>query len=109
MDIRMSVHGVVHFVSGSFFNVADCVAVLVATPAAVLYIDPFLSRSLGRAYDHRAKFSLGILLAFISVGLAAHIELWRKEATILGLESNCSPPGVHMSAMGAAWIAPCYF
>merc|ERR1719199_2081573 len=95
--------------SGSFFMIADCLGIVLATPFAVNWFNPLLEKKSNGAFGHGAKFVLGMGFAAFSVLLAAHLERIRKVAPVLGATSNCAPPGVHMSDMGAWWMVLPFF
>lgn len=95
--------------SGSFFMIADCLGIVLATPFAVNWFNPLLEKKSNGAFGHGAKFVLGMGFAAFSVLLAAHLERIRKVAPVLGATSNCAPPGVHMSDMGAWWMMLPFF
>lgn len=108
MDVRVSL--VQNFqLSGSFFNIADCIAVVMVTPLAIAYIDPWLTRVFSGSFDHKKRFSLGMLIACISVLASARIEVLRKQAPVLPEISNCAPPGIGMSDITGAWMTLPFF
>merc|ERR1712107_86616 len=45
--------------SGSWFNIADCIAIVVVTPVAVIFVNPFLEKQFP-SFGTGAKFGLGI-------------------------------------------------
>mmetsp|Transcript_47674 Transcript_47674/g.85823 ORF Transcript_47674/g.85823 Transcript_47674/m.85823 type:complete len:589 (-) Transcript_47674:76-1842(-) len=93
--------------SGSFFCVADCLAIIVATPLAMDWVNPFLEQKCN--FGHRAKFGVGMAVAALSVLSAAHLELLRKMSPVLMDMSNCAPPGTAMSSMPASWMIVPFF
>jgi len=95
--------------SGSFFNIADCLAIVLMTPIAMDWINPTLERSTGKKLGHSLKFSIGMAIAGISVLVAARLEQVRKSAAVLPIQSNCAPPGVNMSDLNGAWMMVPYF
>jgi len=96
--------------AGSFFMIADCLAIVLATPVAVGWLNPLLERKLAGRFSHTAKYGLGMFFGIVSVVLAARFELLRRVAQILPIGSNCAPSGIQMSAMSAAWmILPFFF
>jgi len=95
--------------SGSFFMIADCLGIVLATPLALDYINPLLERRSGGRFGHGAKFCLGMTFGIFSVLLAAHIEKIRREVPVTPLISNCAPPGIFMSDMNAAWMMVPFF
>merc|ERR1719424_2679807 len=58
---------------------------------------------------HGFKFGIGMAIAAISVLVAAKLELMRKAAAVLPVQSNCAPPGVNMSELQGAWMMVPYF
>mmetsp|Transcript_57427 Transcript_57427/g.178471 ORF Transcript_57427/g.178471 Transcript_57427/m.178471 type:complete len:542 (+) Transcript_57427:145-1770(+) len=69
MDVRMP-FGNGFQLSGSFFNIADCFAIVIVTPIAVDWINPGLERLLGGQLRHGPKFGVGMLVAAASVAVA---------------------------------------
>jgi len=90
--------------AGSFFMIADCVGIVIATPIALNYVNPALERRMPCKFGHGSKFGFGMLWAVFSVMMAVKLETFRREAPILEQISNCAPPGVHMSDVSAAWM-----
>jgi len=109
MDVRLPFGNGTLQLSGSFFNIADCLAIVLVTPLAVLWFDPSLSQFFRGRFSHGEKFTLGMALAVLSVLVAARLELLRKVAPVLGEASNCAPPGVGMSDMKGAWMMLPFF
>merc|ERR1719296_35177 len=109
MDVRVPFGSGTFQLSGSFFNIADCLAIVVMTPLSVIWIDPFLQRLFRGRFGHGAKFTLGMAIACFSVLVAARLELLRRHAEVLPITSNCAPPGVGMSAMSGAWMMLPFF
>lgn len=109
MDLRIPFSASSSQFSGSFFMIADCLGIVLATPFAVGWFNPLLEKKTGGRFGHGAKFVLGMGFAAFSVLLAAHIERLRRGAPILSILSNCAPEGVHMSAMNAAWMVAPFF
>mmetsp|Transcript_51744 Transcript_51744/g.124603 ORF Transcript_51744/g.124603 Transcript_51744/m.124603 type:complete len:578 (+) Transcript_51744:60-1793(+) len=107
MDLRIGGNG--FQLSGSFFNVADCVAIVIFTPLLVDWLNPVLEKVLGRQMTHGIKFGMGMLIAGISVLSAARLEQVRRGSAILGSTSNCAPPGVYMSSIPGAWMMVPFF
>lgn len=95
--------------SGSFFHVANCVGVLIATPLTVYLINPTLERQLGFHMGFHMKFTIGMFLAAFSSVIGIMLEVARRNAEVLPIESNCAPPGVHMSDQSAFWMVLPYF
>jgi len=95
--------------SGSFFMIADCLGIVLATPFAVDWLNPVLESRLGAGFGHAAKFGLGMAFAAMSVLGATHLEMHRRAAPVLNLASNCAPDGVKMSGLGAGWMTVPFF
>jgi dipeptide/tripeptide permease len=89
--------------------IADCLGIVVATPFAVGWLNPYLENKTRGAFGHGAKFVLGMFFAAVSVLLAAHLERFRKGSPVLPIVSNCAPAGIHMSDMNAAWMFAPFF
>jgi len=109
MDVRLPFGSSSFQLSGSFFNIADCLAIIVATPLIVAVLEPAMERASRRPLGHSGKFIIGMSIASASVGLAALLEIKRRMAPSLGVVSNCAPNGVGMSDMSGAWITGPYF
>jgi len=101
MDLRIT--GNQQF-AGSFFMIADCLGIVVATPIALGYLNPFLDRTLGGRFGHGTKFGVGMTFAVMSVLMSANLEVTRRSAAVLDIVSNCAPEGVKMSETGAVWM-----
>merc|ERR1719272_1152716 len=109
MDLRIPFSASEAQFSGSFFMIADCLGIVIATPFAVSYFNPLLEKKSGGRFGHGAKFVLGMAFAAFSVLLAAHIERLRRGSPVLSIPSNCAPAGVHMSGMNASWMVAPFF
>jgi len=109
MDLRIPFGASTEQFSGSFFMIADCLGIVVATPVAIGWLNPYLERRSGGRFGTGSKFVLGMCFGTISVLLAAHIERLRRVSPVLGIASNCAPPGIEMSAMNAAWMVGPFF
>merc|ERR1719424_2260767 len=109
MDLRIPFGASSSQFSGSFFMIADCLGIVLATPFAVGWFNPLLEKKTGGRFGHGAKFVLGMGFAAFSVLLAAHIERLRKGSPVLLIPSNCAPAGVHMSGMNASWMVAPFF
>lgn len=101
--------GVNLMLSGSFFNLADCVAIIVMTPIVIGFFDPWMARMSGRQPGSGSKFAVGMVIAGASVIFAARLEGARRGAGILDSPSTCAPKGVFMSDIMAAWMTVPYF
>jgi peptide/histidine transporter 3/4 len=95
--------------AGSFFCIADCLGIVIATPLAVDWLNPHVERQTGGRFGHGAKYGLGMAFAAVSVLLAARYEAERRLSPVLDVDSNCAPPGVKMSAMSASWMFGPFF
>jgi dipeptide/tripeptide permease len=107
LDLRLLPNG--GQLAGSFFMIADCLAIVLATPVAVGWLNPFLDRGLRGRFNHAAKYGLGMSFGILSVVLAARFEVQRRMAPVLPIDSNCAPAGVQMSGMSAAWMIAPFF
>jgi len=83
--------------------------IVIATPIAVGFLNPYLEKKTNGGFGHGAKFLLGMCFAGVSVLLAAHMERLRKGAPLLSIASNCAPAGIFMSDMNAAWMVVPFF
>lgn len=95
--------------AGSFFMIADCLAIVLATPLAVAWLNPLLERKFPGRFGHAAKYGLGMAFGVLSVVLAARLEVLRRVAEVLPIGSNCAPSGVQMSDMSAGWMVLPFF
>jgi dipeptide/tripeptide permease len=95
--------------AGSFFMIADCLSIVLATPFAIDYLNPYLERITGNRFGHGAKFGLGMSFGLLSVLVAAHFEMVRKQMPVLDMVSNCAATGVHMTAFSSAWMTIPFF
>jgi dipeptide/tripeptide permease len=109
MDVRMPWSTSGSQFAGSFFMIADCLAIVLATPLAVDVFNPMIDKSLGGRFGYGAKYGLGMAFGVASVMVAAHMEQVRRQAHILPLVSNCAAPGIHMSEMSASWMVLPFF
>eukprot|EP00440_Ansanella_granifera_P038762 gb/GFBE01042060.1/.p1 GENE.gb/GFBE01042060.1/~~gb/GFBE01042060.1/.p1 ORF type:complete len:575 (+),score=115.28 gb/GFBE01042060.1/:1-1725(+) len=108
MDLRIPFAGESQF-AGSFFMIADCLGIAIATPLAVGWLNPALEKSLGNYFGHGGKFFLGMCVGATSVAMAAYLEIMRRLAPVSPMESHCAPAGVHMSEIGAVWMLVPFF
>jgi dipeptide/tripeptide permease len=108
MDLRMPFLGGGQL-AGSFFMIADCIAIVVATPIAIGWLNPMLERSSAGRFGHMTKYGLGMAFGIASVALAAKLEMHRRTAPVLPMDSNCAPAGIQMSDMNAAWMIVPFF
>jgi dipeptide/tripeptide permease len=95
--------------AGSFFMIADCLGIVIATPIALGWVNPGLDKLKGSPLGHGAKYSIGMLFGALSVVMAAYIERMRREMPLLPFLSNCAPQGIHMSGMSASWMFVPFF
>jgi len=109
MDLRIPFSASGSQFSGSFFMIADCLGIVLATPFAVGWLNPLLEKKTGGGFGHGSKFVLGMCFAAVSVLLAAHLERLRKGSPVLSIASNCAPTGIQMSDMNAAWMVVPFF
>jgi peptide/histidine transporter 3/4 len=109
MDLTMPYSASGSQFSGSFFMIADCLGIVLATPFAIDWLNPMLERHSSGRFSHGAKFVLGMGFAIWSVLLAARIETHRRSAPVLPNVSNCAPPGILMSDISAFWMMGPFF
>jgi peptide/histidine transporter 3/4 len=109
MDLRFPIFGSGYQLSGSFFNIADCLAIVIVTPLAVIFANPWMDSMSKGQFNHKAKFTLGMLIAATSVCCAARLEIQRRAMPVLPQHSNCAPPGIGMSAIPGAWMLMPFF
>lgn len=102
MDLRMP--GSTGQLSGASFNVADCAIIVIATPLLLNYGNPWLERRLGRKLHYSLKIYIGIGFGILAILSAAIIEIFRRNAPGVGIESSCAPHGVQMKGISAFWI-----
>lgn len=95
--------------SGSFFNIADCLAIVIFTPILVDWMNPMCERVLGGHMTHGIKFGMGMLIAGVSVVVAGRLEQMRRNSGIVDATSNCAPPGIYMSSISATWMMVPFF
>eukprot|EP00929_Paragymnodinium_shiwhaense_P097391 TRINITY_DN5908_c0_g1_i19.p1 TRINITY_DN5908_c0_g1~~TRINITY_DN5908_c0_g1_i19.p1 ORF type:complete len:595 (-),score=129.34 TRINITY_DN5908_c0_g1_i19:90-1874(-) len=95
--------------AGSFFCIADCLGIVLATPIAVDWLNPMVEKASKGRFGHGAKFGLGMLFAAASVLIAARFEAARRLRPVLPEASNCAPEGVHMSDMSATCMIVPFF
>jgi len=96
--------------SGSFFMIADCLGIVIATPVAIRWANPFFEFLTRSPLTHWSKYLIGMSFGLTSVLIAVHIEKERRLAPLTGIMSTCAPAGVQMSAINAAWmLAPFFF
>jgi dipeptide/tripeptide permease len=95
--------------AGSFFMIADCIGIVIATPVALYYADPAMDRLLGRPLGPGAKYMIGMTFGGISVLIAARVEMLRRIAPVIDVQSNCAPDGINMSEMQASWMFVPFF
>lgn len=109
MDLRIPFSTTNGQFAGSFFMIADCLGIVIATPLAIGLLNPLLERKLPFKFDHCGKYGLGMAFGIISVALAGRYEQARRSVDVLPTVSNCAPAGVHMSNMSAAWMIIPFF
>merc|ERR1719162_1836981 len=97
MDLRVPYSTSGAQFSGSFFMIADCLGIVIATPIAMNWVNPYLEKRSAGHFGTGGKFALGMGFATASVLLASHTERLRRELPVLPIESKCAPAGVHMS------------
>jgi dipeptide/tripeptide permease len=90
--------------AGSFFMIADCVGIVIATPFAIKWLNPALDRLRGVPLGPGHKYMIGMAMGTASVLMAARFEQHRRNAPVTGFTSNCAPEGVKMSEMAASWM-----
>lgn len=107
MDTRIGSGG--DQLNGAFFNIADCIAVIIFTPLINNLALPAFQRWNGRPISLHFKVYAGIGFAIAAQLTAAGLEYIRKSRPVLDVPSNCAalrPDGSHvsMSAMSAFWM-----
>mmetsp|Transcript_55069 Transcript_55069/g.131229 ORF Transcript_55069/g.131229 Transcript_55069/m.131229 type:complete len:582 (+) Transcript_55069:284-2029(+) len=107
MDLRVGSQGFQF--SGSFFMIADCFGIIAATPLAVGFVNPALERYFGNGFGHGTKFGIGMFFGALSILLACHLEINRRNAVVLDEDSHCAPSGVRMSDVSAVWMTAPFF
>jgi dipeptide/tripeptide permease len=95
--------------AGSFFNVADCIAIIVVTPLVVDWLNPTIAENMKVDFGYGLKFGVGMGFAATSVAVAIWLEGSRRSASVLDVLSQCAPDGVYMSAFPSAWMFLPYF
>jgi len=103
MDVRIPLAGDAQF-AGSFFMIADCLGIAIATPIAVGWLNPMLEAKLGSYFSHDGKFFFGMVVGGASVTFAAYLEWARRAAPVTDRLSNCAPEGIQMSDVSAVWM-----
>jgi len=88
--------------NGSFFNVADGLAIVLFTPPLMNHFNPWLERRFG--LNRHGKLLLGCALAASSVLWAIQLEERRRRAPMLDEVSLCAPDGMKMSSLSAWWM-----
>lgn len=90
-----------------FFDMANALMVILGTPIAVFYINPWLERKLkvvGIQFHDWSRFAFGWAFGAASCLCAANLEVARRVSPILDLTSNCAPHGVGVRGMSAYWM-----
>lgn len=96
-------------VSGSFFNIADCFAIVVGTPLILGVIHPAVERATGFTLTYSVKYTIGMVVGVLSVCIAASLELQRRSSGRMEVGSNCAPNDLHMSSMSAHYMLIPFF
>lgn len=95
-------------INGSFFNIADCFAILVFVPIFEWAVFPavrMLKR--GRDITRSEKLVSGLVVSIVGVLCAVGLEYARRASPDTGVVSNCAPEGVTMSSLSAfSMMAP---
>lgn len=106
MDVRMWWRAVdkPQQLSGAFFNVVDCIGIIVGTPLVLHCINPALRRLTGWRLDYSGKIFLGVFFGAAAMLSAGVLEYFRRAAPSTGVVSHCAPPGVEMKAISGFWI-----
>lgn len=92
-------------VNGNLYAAGDCLAIVLLTPVFEYCIFPVWKRLQGgRSVKLSHKIVLGLILVIIANGVAAVLEILRRERPILihGDDSNCA--STKMSDMSANWM-----
>lgn len=100
--------------NAAFFNLADCVAVIVFAPFFNNVCLPYAERRLGFVMTLDMKVYAGMMCAICSQLVAAALEQTRLSRRILPIGSMCAPlnpDGSHvvMSELSAFWMCIPYF
>lgn len=104
MDVRVFFAGNDVELSGAFFNIADCLAIIALTPVVLSWVDPAVERVIGRRLDYAHKIYIGTALGMLSMLAAAKLEILRRSRDQLPLSANCGPDDSRMSDISAFWI-----
>jgi dipeptide/tripeptide permease len=98
-----------HFIFTAFFDIINCGTVIIGTPLALFFVNPFIEKMCERVgrgwhFNDWTKFLVGMAFALLSVALAGHYEVCRRRAHILDLTSPCAPDGVGVRDIRAYWM-----
>lgn len=101
-------------INGSFFNLADCIGVILFTPVVTSVCIPYAEGLLRRPVTLDMKVYAGMVCAIASQLVAMTLEYARLNRDILPIPSLCAPltpDGTHvnMSDMSAWWMCIPYF
>jgi MFS family permease len=93
----------------SFFDIVNCSTVIIATPLALFFVNPFIQTVCDRVgrgwhFNDWTKFLVGMVFALLSVAWAGHYEICRRQTQLLHISSPCAPNGVRVRDMKAYWM-----
>ena len=98
--MNMNVGGVVF--SPAFFNVFDCLAIIIAIPVVDKFLYPFIERKIGRPFRVLDKMAIGLLITASAMLTAGFLEIARLNAPTLA-ETNGYVDGVASCCAGCVW------
>ena len=91
--------------NGGFFNIADCLSILVFVPVFEWLVFPVVRRMKGGVGITRSeKLVAGLLFSIAGVMSAVALEYARAASPDTGVVSNCAPDGVTMSGLSGFWM-----
>lgn len=111
MDTRLGSAADAPQLNGAFFNLGDCIGIIVFTPIIERLCIPFAQKLLGRPVTLNMKIYTGIAIACLSQVVAAILEYARQSAPVYdNIGSLCGPlvegtdRHVPISGISAWWM-----
>eukprot|EP01134_Creolimax_fragrantissima_P002835 CFRG2835T1 len=95
-------------INGSFFNIGDCLAIIVCTPIWENFLYPFVENRKGSPVTRNQKVVSGLVVTIVAMFIATSLEYSRRSSPVMeGTVSNCAPQvdgGIAMSSISAFYI-----
>ena len=96
-------------INGAFFNVADCLAIIITIPLFEHVVYPAIEKAKGSPITRNQKLVGGMIMGTVGVVICVALEFARRAAPVMDVISDCAPEGVRMSQLSAWYMTIPFF